>query len=40
MGVAAVVPFLADPMHEVSVREENGEFSGSTEVVNKVFVNP
>lgn len=31
MGVAAVVSFLADSMHEVSVREDNGELGQSTE---------
>lgn len=36
MGVAAVVSFLADPMHEVPVREDNGSLRRSTEIVNKV----
>lgn len=37
MGVAAVVSFLADTMHEVSGREDNRELRRSTEVINKVF---
>lgn len=37
MGVAAVVSFLADSMHEVSGREDNGELGRSTEAA-KIFV--